>query len=72
MTKRGGRVEVVDKNTFKFTAEVFDAQEMLPWLRTFIGRIQELKCNNRAVQERFYMDLAEMNRLYGGEDDAVQ
>ena len=69
--KRCGRVERLDEHHWRFTADVYDAQEMLPWLRTFIGRITELKCDDPQVTERFYGDLAAMAALYGGDGDAV-
>lgn len=70
--KRCGRVEVIDEHTYRFSADVYDASEMLPWLRTFIGRIVRLDCSNQFVVDRFYKDLDEMLHLYGGESDAVQ
>lgn len=65
--KRHGTVEILDKNTCRFTADVYDAEEMLPWLRTFIGRIVQLECSNPRVTQRFYEDLAEMRAMYGGD-----
>ena len=70
--KRHGTVEVLDEQTCRFTADVYDASEMLPWLRTFTGRILELKCSNPAVTDQFYQDLKRMADLYGGGGDAVQ
>lgn len=70
--KRHGTVEVVDKHTCRFTADVYDAMEMLPWLRTFTGRIADLKCSNPLVAETFYEDLRRMSALYGGGGGAVQ
>ena len=69
--KRCGRVEQVDGTHWRYTAEVFDALEMLPWIRTFIGRITDLRCDDPAVTNRFSQDLAAMARLYGGDGDAV-
>ena len=69
--KRCGRVEQLDDRHWRFTADVYDALEMLPWLRTFTGRIVELKCDDSRVTERFYGDLAAMAALYGGDGDAV-
>jgi len=69
--KRCGRVEQLDDHHWRFTANVYDALEMLPWLRTFIGRIVELKCDDPRVTERFYGDLAAVAAMYGGDDDAV-
>ena len=70
--KRHGTVEVLDGRTCRFTADVYDASELLPWLRTFIGRIVELKCSNPLVTDIFYEDLRRMCALYGGGGDAVQ
>lgn len=73
--KRHGHVERLDAHTCRFTADVYDAAEMLPWLRTFLGRITELTCSNRAVQDLFLEDLGRMEALYGlreEEDHAVQ
>lgn len=70
--KRHGAVEVLDNGVCRFTADVYDASELLPWLRTFIGRIVELKCSNRYVTDTFSQDLRRMSALYGGGGDAVQ
>ena len=70
--KRHGRVEMLDEQTCRFTADVYDTSEMLPWLRTFTGRILELKCSNPAVTDQFQQDLKRMAELYGGGGDAVQ
>ena len=65
--KRHGTVEQVDEETWQFTADVYDATEMIPWLRTFIGRIVKLECSNEHVTRRFREDLEKMRCLYGGE-----
>ena len=70
--RRCGRVEMIDDCTIKFVADVYDASEMLPWLRTFIGRIEKLECSNSYVTRRFSEDLETMRALYGGEENAVQ
>ena len=69
--KRHGSVEILDAHTCKFTADVYDASEMLPWIRTFIGRIVDLKCSSQFVVEMFYEDLMRMDALYGGGGNAV-
>ncbi len=65
--KRHGTVEQVDDETWKFTADVYDASEMMPWLRTFIGRIVKLECSNPFITRLFREDLEKMRRMYGGE-----
>ncbi len=65
--KRHGVVEQLDDETWKFTADVYDASEMMPWLRTFIGRIVKLECSNENITRLFREDLEKMRGLYGGE-----
>ena len=65
--KRNGTVTVLDDGTYLYQADVYDALEMLPWIRTFIGRIEKLECSNPTVMERYYQDLDTMAALYGGE-----
>lgn len=70
--KRHGRVERIDEHTCKFVADVYDASGMLPWLRTFIGRIVDLQCSSQFAVDTFSEDLARMNAMYGGDIDTVQ
>ena len=69
--KRCGRVEQLDGHRLRYTAEVFDPLEMLPWIRTFIGRILELRCDDPRVTERFERDMRTLAGMYGGDEDAV-
>jgi hypothetical protein len=62
--KRCGRVEKLDDRHWKFTADVHEAFEMLPWLRTFTGRITDLQCTDRRVIYRFWKDFNEMDQMY--------
>ena len=66
-----GAVEQTDDTHWRFSADVYDALEMLPWIRTFTGRITDLTCTDKRVTERFWKDLDEMLRMYGGETDVV-
>ena len=66
--KRIGTVEKLDAHTYRFSADVYDTSEMIPWIRTFICRITEMNFSNRAVEDLFKADLEEMYRLYGIED----
>ena len=71
--KRNGTVTQLDEHTWQFAAEVLDALEMLPWIRTFTGRIVQLECSDPQVTRWFYGDLAEMYEMYGLADpDAEQ
>jgi hypothetical protein len=70
--KRCGYVEQLGDGLFRFSADVYDASEMLPWLRTFIGRIAELTCSDETAVRSFYEDLETMRSMYGGGGNAVQ
>lgn len=61
---RGGRITHIDKNTYTYETEVFDIQEMTPWLRTFIGRILSLESNNELFPSHFGDDLERMYEMY--------
>lgn len=63
--KRCGTVERLDAHTSRFTAELYDAAEILPWMRTFLCRIVSYSFSNAAVEARFAADIEEMYRMYG-------
>ena len=69
--KRSGTVRQLDNLMWCFSADVYDAQELLPWLRTFIGRIVSLTCSNKKVENQFWEDLSELANHYGGDKDTV-
>ncbi|MGI6316509.1 MAG: WYL domain-containing protein [Christensenellales bacterium] len=73
--KRCGTVEKIDDHTSRFTADVFDASELIPWIRTFICRITEYSFSNKTLESQFRDDIEEMYRLYGiggGEESDFQ
>lgn len=68
--KRCGQVEQIDEFHSRFFAEVYDTAELIPWIRTFICRIDEIHFSNAALEEMFKSDLKAMYELYdleGGE-----
>ena len=62
--KRCGTAERLSKNEARYSAEVWDAHEMLPWVRTFIMRITELHISNKELEEHFWNDVREMKNNY--------
>ena len=68
--KRCGTVEHLDDNTSRFTADVYDASEMIPWIRTFICRITDIHFSNAFLDAQFRDDIREMCALYGIGGDA--
>lgn len=65
--KRLGTVELLDSCTARFSAEVYDSAELLPWIRTFICRITAISFSNPEVAQRFQQDLKQIYQLYGVE-----
>ncbi len=73
---KGGTIIHLAPDTYQYKKTVFDAQEAVPWLRTFICRIIELKVTepetddivppaaNRLFSRRFDQDIEEMYRMY--------
>lgn len=62
--KRIGTVKKLDEENYLFTAEVYDAREMLPWIRTFTGRIVSFSCTNEKIEDIFREDISLMNSIY--------
>ena len=69
--KRCGHVERLNENTSRFYAEVYDVKEMVPWIRTFICRIQSISISNKEIENQFKKDLEEMYRYYEGDEDDI-
>lgn len=69
--KRYGVVVRLDETKWRFYADVYDAMELMPWLRTFIGRISSLTCTNKYVEEQFWADYTKLSDMYGGDGSVV-
>jgi DNA-binding transcriptional ArsR family regulator len=69
---RHGKLKQIDETTYEYFIEVFDTMEMMPWVRTFIGRIISIESSYQEFVKTFYSDLDEMYNLYDrGGDDAI-
>ena len=62
--KRCGTVSKVDEVTYRFSADVLDAYEMMPWIRTFFGRIKAIRCDNEDVKNQLKIDMVKMLKQY--------
>lgn len=62
--KRCGTVSKVDEETYRFSADVLDAYEMMPWIRTFFGRIKAIRCDNEDVKNQLKIDMVKMLKQY--------
>lgn len=63
--KRNGTVEKIDEHTYRYSADVCETSELIPWIRTFICRITDLKISNKEDEQRFKNDLLTMYEMYG-------
>lgn len=61
---RGGQIERLEPNRFRFSIDVTDSGEMMSWVKTFTGRILSVEGDNKAVISRFYRDMYRMAELY--------
>ena len=68
--KRIGTVEKIDDHTYRFSADVYDVSEMVPWIRTFICRITEMYFSSRTLENQFKSDLEAMYKMYGIGEEA--
>ena len=65
---RGGTVTRIADNTYTYEISVFDGNELMPWIKTFIGRIVSFESNNEYLQTKFQRDMKQMMRIYEIED----
>ena len=63
--KRVGTVEKVDDRNYRFSADVYRAEELMPWIRTFICRIVDINFSDKALEVKFKRDLENMYKAYG-------
>ncbi len=67
--KRIGFVDKIDDSHYRFSADVYDVSEMIPWIRTFICRITDIHISNRTLEAQFLNDIEKMYRIYGIEEE---
>lgn len=62
-------LQKIDTTHYRFTADVYDTLETIPWIRTFICRITQLNFSNRTIENEFKNDLHKMYELYNIQGD---
>ena len=62
--KRNGILEKTAENSFRLTINTFDTSEVIPWIRTFTGRIISVTADNKNALRRFYDDIDIMHNIY--------
>ncbi len=61
---KGGIITHTGENTYTYEKEVFDGNEMMPWIKTFTGRILSFDSNNSYLKRKFYSDMQQMAAMY--------
>lgn len=61
---RGGTIKKIAEHTYTYTISVYEGMELMPWIKTFIGRIILFESNNEHLRTRFYQDLETMAAMY--------
>ncbi len=61
---RNGVITHIGPNTYTYEKEVFDGNEMMPWIKTFTGRITSFESNNDFLTKKFYGDMRQMIAMY--------
>lgn len=67
--KRNGHIEQVSETQYKYVVDTYNAMELLPWIRTFTGRITNLESSNPLLKEKFEEDMKQMYAMYIGGDN---
>lgn len=61
---RNGQITRIQPGLYEYTASCWDSGEMLPWVKTFTGRIRSFTCSNKAVEQRLWADMRVMKDMY--------
>jgi hypothetical protein len=64
---RGGVVTRLEQNVYQYSIELFDTNEMMAWIKSFVGRIISLEGTNQSAIKLFINDMTRMQRIYGGD-----
>lgn len=64
---RGGTITRMEPGVWRYTRECFDCNELMPWVKTFTGRILSFTCSNSMIEIKFFRDMERMAKIYGGE-----
>ncbi|ABX42610.1 hypothetical protein [Lachnoclostridium phytofermentans] len=68
---RNGTITRICDNTYSYSVQVFDTNEMMNWVKTYIGRIISIEGSNKQVIKKFYRDIYRMKRLYSKDTKEV-
>lgn len=64
-----GTIVRLSANTFEYCIDIPDTMEMVPWLRTFMGRIISIEGTEKATVGQFKRDIKSMAIKYRDDED---
>src|SRR5699024_922313 len=68
----GGEIKQIGNESYLYQISIYDPSEMIPWVKSFIGRIESFQCNDKQVEARFYKDVSTlMKELADNEHDDI-
>lgn len=62
--KRQGQLTQVGSTSYKFSITLSDPREIIPWLRSYIMRLESIYFEDKEVEKLFMRDFQEMMKLY--------
>lgn len=62
--KRCGTVEKIGEDIYRYAADVFDTNELIPWIRTFIGRVVRLESDDNQFMSKWNQDMDKLAKMY--------
>lgn len=63
-----GKTTKIAEDVYRYEIAVNNPMEVLPWIRTFTGRIVGLDSDDKCMVKLFYDDMSRLKKLYGGDD----
>lgn len=52
----GGTITQISRNVYQYSIKIFDVTEIIPWVKTFTGRIVSFKSEDKKAEMKFYND----------------
>lgn len=62
-----GEISSLGNNLYRYQNEVYDPSEMIPWIKSFIGRLVSVSIEDEELNERLHKDI--LSLFEGGEVD---
>ena len=66
--KRTGTIEQISENQYRYSVTLYDPVEMVPWIRSFLGRIQSIECSDKEAEQYIKDSIKNICDLYAEDD----